>query len=78
MILTDFNKNIMWWKLLVKMKDLRKGLFMEDHDSIKHYLERDETGNIYCQNTLPISANYNDESNMYKNYKDFSDWLDEF
>lgn len=52
--------------------------FMEQHTSIKLYLDRDKTGKKFSQYALSISAQYTDGSNLYKHYKDFNSWLMNF
>lgn len=52
--------------------------FMEKHDSIKLYLDRDTTGQNYSRNALSLSSKYNDESSLYRNHKDFNDWIMHF
>lgn len=49
--------------------------FMEEHDSIKLYLDRDETGYKFTKYALSISDKYTDESGLYKHYKDLNNWL---
>jgi len=49
--------------------------FMENHDTIRLYLDRDATGQNFTQKALLIRDKYRDESEPYKNYKDLNDWL---
>jgi hypothetical protein len=49
--------------------------FMEQHEAVRLYLERDSTGQNYSQYALSLSKKYRDESNLYKNYKDLNEWL---
>ncbi len=49
--------------------------FMEKHESISLYLDRDATGQNYTQYALSLSKIYNDESKLYKNHKDLNEWL---
>lgn len=49
--------------------------FMEDHQSIHLYLDRDVTGQNLSKRALSMSTKYSDESNLYKNYKDLNDWM---
>lgn len=49
--------------------------FMEQHDQIKLYLDRDKSGQNCSRNALSLSKKYKDESQLYKNYKDLNDWL---
>lgn len=52
--------------------------FMENHESIRLYLDRDETGQSYTKRALSLSTKYKDESNLYQNYKDLNDWAMNF
>ncbi|MEO7314314.1 MAG: toprim domain-containing protein, partial [Ginsengibacter sp.] len=52
--------------------------FMENHASIKLYLDRDETGNKFSKYGLSISDQYTDESDLYKHHKYFNNWLINF
>lgn len=52
--------------------------FMEEHEGIKLYLDRDTTGQDYSQYALSLSKKYKDESHLYKFYKDLNDWLINF
>ena len=49
--------------------------FMENHDRIRLYLDRDSTGQNFSQHALSLSDKYIDESRLYKGYKDINDWL---
>ena len=49
--------------------------FMENHDTIRLYLDRDATGQNFSKKALFIREKYRDESEQYKNYKDLNDWL---
>jgi hypothetical protein len=49
--------------------------FMENHKHIRLYLDRDTTGINCTQRALSMSPQYKDESTIYKNYKDFNDWI---
>jgi DNA primase len=49
--------------------------FMEQHEQIKLYLDRDKTGQNYSRYALSLSSKYKDESHLYKNYKDLNDWV---
>jgi hypothetical protein len=51
---------------------------MEEHDSIKLYLDRDTTGQNYSRYALSLSSKYKDESHLYNQYKDLNDWLVHF
>ncbi|MFT4152888.1 toprim domain-containing protein [Parafilimonas sp.] len=52
--------------------------FMEKHNAIRLYLDRDRVGQNYSRYALSLSARYKDESTLYKNYKDFNDWVMNF
>jgi len=49
--------------------------FMEQHQSIHLYLDRDTTGKNYTRRALSLSHKYRDESRLYQNHKDFNDYL---
>ncbi|AOW08561.1 toprim domain-containing protein [Flavobacterium gilvum] len=49
--------------------------FMENHNLIRLYLDRDATGINCTQRALSMSPKYQDESTLYKNHKDFNDWI---
>jgi hypothetical protein len=49
--------------------------FMENHNHIRLYLDRDTTGINCTQRALSMSSKYKDESTLYKNHKDFNDWI---
>lgn len=48
--------------------------FMEQHDSVKLYLDRDTTGQNCSRYALSLNSKYHDESYLYSNHKDFNDW----
>lgn len=52
--------------------------FMEQHESIRLYLDRDTTGQNYSCYALSLSQKYKDESNLYKHHKDFNNWIMNF
>lgn len=52
--------------------------FMEGHQVIRLYLDRDIIGQNYSQYALTLSNKYKDESHLYKHYKDLNDWLVNF
>jgi DNA primase len=52
--------------------------FMEQHDTIRLYLDRDKTGQNYSQYALSLSNKYKDESGLYQHYKDLNDWIINF
>lgn len=49
--------------------------FMENHNQINLYLDRDVSGLNCTQRALSMSTKYKDESTLYKNHKDFNDWI---
>lgn len=49
--------------------------FMENHNQIRLYLDRDSTGISCTRRALSMSSKYKDESILYKNHKDFNDWI---
>lgn len=49
--------------------------FMEQHQSIRLYLDRDAAGQKYCRRALSMSNKYTDESKLYQKHKDLNDWL---
>ncbi len=49
--------------------------FMEQHDVIRLYLDRDTAGQNYSRYALSLSNKYRDESGLYQNYKDLNDWV---
>ena len=53
----------------------RARLFMEQHQMIRLYLDRDAAGQNCSKRALSLSNKYTDESKLYKNYKDFNDWM---
>jgi hypothetical protein len=52
--------------------------FMEGHDRIRLYLDRDTTGQNCSRYALSLSNKYKDESHIYRQYKDVNDWLVNF
>ena len=52
--------------------------FMEKHESIRLYFDRDETGIDYTKRALSLSTQYRDQSHFYHNYKDLNDWAMHF
>lgn len=52
--------------------------FMEQHETIKLYLDRDTTGQNYSRYALSLSDKYRDESSLYEHHKDFNDWVMNF
>ncbi|WP_367866975.1 toprim domain-containing protein [Pedobacter sp. WC2423] len=52
--------------------------FLEKHQGIHLFLDRDKTGKECTLYAHSLSEKYIDESNLYKNHKDFNDWLTNF
>ena len=52
--------------------------FMERHDAISLYLDRDATGQNFSRYALSLSERYKDESSLYQNHKDLNDWVVNF
>ena len=52
--------------------------FMEQHEAIRLYLDRDSTGHNYSRYALSLSPKYKDESALYKHHKEFNDWVMNF
>jgi len=52
--------------------------FMEQHETIRLYLDRDTTGQNYSRYAFSLSDKYSDVSDLYKHYKDLNDWLVNF
>ncbi len=52
--------------------------FLEQHDSIRLYLDRDKTGQNCSRYALNLSNKYKDESCLYKYHNDLNDWLVNF
>lgn len=49
--------------------------FLEEHEAIKLYLDRDATGQNYSRYALSLSEKYRDESKLYNGHKDLNEWL---
>lgn len=49
--------------------------FMEQHQSIRLYLDTDAAGQNYSRYALSLSNKYKDESHIYQSHKDFNDWV---
>ncbi len=49
--------------------------FMEQHQAIRLYLDRDMSGQTCTRRALSMSERYRDESKQYKKHKDLNDWL---
>ena len=52
--------------------------FMEEHEVIRLYLDRDTTGQNCSKHALSLSKKYRDESSLYTHYNDLNDWLVNF
>lgn len=52
--------------------------FMEQHDTIRLFLDRDKTGQNYSRYALSLSEKYKDESSLYQHHKDLNDWVMNF
>ena len=52
--------------------------FMEQHQSIRLYLDTDTAGQNYSRYALSLSNKYKDESSLYQSHKDFNDWIVNF
>ncbi len=48
---------------------------MEAHRRIHLYLDRDAAGRQKTRGALSLSNQYQDKSDLYRNYKDLNDWL---
>jgi hypothetical protein len=48
---------------------------MENYNLVKLYLDNDKAGQNCSRLALSLSNKYKDESSLYKNHKDFNDWL---
>ena len=49
--------------------------FMEQHEHIGLWLDRDTTGLAYTKYALSLNKGYVDESHLYSKHKDLNDWL---
>ena len=49
--------------------------FMEQHDVINLYLDRDKSGQNCTRSALSLNDKYEDKSDLYKNHKDLNDWM---
>ena len=49
--------------------------FLEEHETINLYLDRDKTGQNCTRYALSLNKNYKDKSSLYKNHKDLNDWM---
>jgi hypothetical protein len=53
----------------------RSLLLMEKHTNIKLYLDNDNAGKKYTLVALKRSPKFQDESKLYKGYKDLNEWV---
>ena len=49
--------------------------FMEQHDVIHLYLDRDRSGQNCSRHALSLSGKYRDRSDLYQHHKDLNDWV---
>ena len=49
--------------------------FLEQHQTVKLYLDRDAAGEECTRYALSLSNKFKDESHLYAFHKDFNDWL---
>lgn len=49
-------------------------LFMEQHDHVHLYLDRDRTGQNYTSYALSLNGRYRDKSGLYEGYNDLNEW----
>jgi hypothetical protein len=49
--------------------------FMEKHNRINLYLDRDKSGQNCTRQALSLSGKYEDKSCLYSGYKDLNDWM---
>jgi len=52
--------------------------FMEEHECIRLYLDRDRTGQNCSRYALSLNNKYKDESCLYQHHNDLNDWLVNF
>lgn len=52
--------------------------FMEQHESVKLYLDHDAAGEACTRYAMSLSKRYMDESRLYALHKDLNDWLVHF
>src|SRR5206468_4245835 len=53
----------------------RSLLLMEKHDKFHLYLDQDEAGRKYTQLAQKRASKFQDESKLYKGYKDLNEWV---
>ena len=49
--------------------------FLETHDKINLFLDRDETGKTLTAHALKLSKKFEDKSSLFEPYKDLNEWL---
>jgi hypothetical protein len=49
--------------------------FMDDHQKVNLWLDRDVTGRAYTNYALGLGKKYSDKSDLYSRHKDLNDWL---
>ncbi|MBB5396692.1 toprim domain-containing protein [Mucilaginibacter sp. AK015] len=49
--------------------------FLEQHETVQLWLDRDVTGMAYTQYALSLGSRYRDKSEFYCQHKDLNDWL---
>ncbi|MES2112717.1 MAG: toprim domain-containing protein [Bacteroidota bacterium] len=49
--------------------------FLEEHEVVRLWLDRDVTGKAYTQYALSMGPHYRDESGWYEKHKDLNEWL---
>jgi hypothetical protein len=49
--------------------------FLEQHDRVHLWLDRDVTGQAYTKYAMSLSSRFCDESGLYSRHKDLNDWL---
>lgn len=52
--------------------------FMEQHEGIRLYLDRDATGEKCTRHALSLDKRYVDDSCLYQHHKDLNDWIVNF
>jgi len=72
----DFPKDYVILNSINQFEKARK--FMEDHVFIHLFLDHDSIGRNYTAYACSISSNYQDESKLYKGYKDLNEWHVQF
>ena len=51
--------------------------FMEQHNTIRLFLDRDKTGQNCTQGAMESCKKYTDESRLYEGYNDLNEWVQE-